>query len=215
MAFKNHFFNRLKELSNRDAQVFPKVAIPVPYKPAAVLLPFWPTENGGVEVVFTKRTDTVSTHRGQVSFPGGSVDDSDESMQAAALREAYEELGISPQQVSIMGRLDDAWSRAGHHVIPFVGWLDQKPELIPNPIEVAEVIIADVEMLMRPEISATNEIVVDNVVHTTHAFRWDDGYVWGLSADLLLELLLWIRGEPSDRFAARLKRMQKFSQTAK
>ena len=50
-----------------------------------------------------------------------------------------------------MGRLDDAWSVAGHHVIPYIGWLEQRPQMIPNEHEVAEVMIADVQMLMQPE----------------------------------------------------------------
>ena len=159
----------------------------------------------------TRRTDNVSSHQGQVSFPGGRVDASDPSYQAAALREAWEELGIVPDTVTIMGRLDDAWSRYGHYVVPFVGWLEQRPDLNPNPGEVAEVLIADMATIMRPEAQRDHPVVLqDGRQHVAKAFEWQGGYVWGLTADLLLELILWIRDEPSNRGHKRLQRMQKF-----
>ncbi|MFQ5659903.1 MAG: NUDIX hydrolase [Gammaproteobacteria bacterium] len=210
MNFSDHFFARLQKLPERRTLEFPKAKIPVNYHTAAVLLAFWPGKAGEVEVVFTRRTGTLSSHAGQVSFPGGRVDPADASLQATALREAHEEIGLRPEQARIMGRVDDAWSRYGHHVIPFIGWLEEKPALTPNPEEVAEVIIADVETLMRPENSRQHEVVVNNVSHMTQAFSWEGGYVWGLSADLMLELILWIKDEPSNRGAVRLERMQTY-----
>lgn len=190
---------------------FPEDALPSSYKPAAVLLVFWPAGEDSVELVMTRRTEKVSSHQGQVSFPGGRVDASDPSYEAAALRETWEELGIVPDTVTIMGRLDDAWSRFGHYVIPFVGWLEQRPAITPNPNEVAEVLVADMETIMRPDAQRDHPVVLqDGRPHVAKAFEWDGGYVWGLTADLLLELVLWIRDEPSNRGHKRLERMQKF-----
>lgn len=211
MTFQEHFINRLKALPEKRVHEFPADAIPARHHKSAIMLPFWPAPAGGVEVVMTKRTETVSSHPGQVSFPGGRMEETDASPQAAALREAREELGIDPGLVQIMGRLDDAWSRAGHHVFAYVAWLAQKPHFDPNPDEVAEVIIADVETLMRPQASREHEVVINNETYRTHAFSWDGGYVWGITADYLLELLLWVKGESANRGELRLEKMKRFS----
>jgi hypothetical protein len=107
-----------------------------------------------------------------------------------------------------MGRLDDAWSVAGHHVVPYVGWLPAPPRLVPNPAEVDEVLVADVGLLMRPESSCEHRTEQDGVTRATQAYRWESGYVWGLTADILLELFLWVEGKPSNRGHLRLKRIR-------
>ena len=209
MAFQQQFLDRLRALPQRDTFVFPDDSVPPDHKMAAVLLPFWASGEDSVEVVFTRRPETMSSHAGQVSFPGGRVDADDESLAAAALREAEEELAIDPSLVTIMGRLDDAWSIAGHHVIPFVGWLEQRPHMEANEAEVAEVLVADVETLMKPETACLHEHVFRGVNRRTHAFNWDGGYVWGLTADILLEMLLWVKQEPSSRGPMRLENMNR------
>lgn len=208
--FQEQFYSRLESLAGRDTQEFPDEVLPDSYYSAAVLLAFWPAENGAIEVVFTKRTDALPTHRGQMSFPGGRLHEEDASLEKTALREAQEELGIPPEQVRIMGRLDDAWSAFGHRVIPVVGWLERRPVFKPDPREVAEVIVADVRTLLRPEVSCTHEVVHDGLKHTTQAFNWDGGYVWGMTADILLELFLWIQGSPSNRCHIRIANLRRF-----
>lgn len=211
MSFQEHFYSRLESLAGRDTQEFPDEVLPESYYPAAVLLPFWPTATGNVEVVFTKRTETLPTHRGQMSFPGGRRQRGDASLEETALREAREELGINPEDVSIMGRLDDAWSAFGHRVVPVVGWLPRRPDFDPDPREVAQVVVADVQTLLRPETACTHEVVHKGLKHSTHAFNWDGGYVvWGMTADILLELFLWVNGMPSNRCDIRMAKMQRF-----
>ena len=207
MSFNTWFQERLSALDEREPQTFPERVLPEKYSRAAVLILFWPGPDDAIEVVFTKRTETVSSHRGQVSFPGGVFHAGDEDMAATALRETQEELGIDPGAVTIMGRLDDAWSIAGHHVIPYVGWTGAAPGISANSNEVAEVIIADVRVLLRPEVNTTHTIDFLGKARTTHAFDWDGGYVWGLTADMLREFLNWLNGEPCDRFRRRLEKM--------
>ncbi len=205
MQFRDQFYTRLQSLSDRNAQQFPQEIFPDKYRCAAVLLPFWPEADGSVRVALTRRSDSLPSHQGQVSFPGGSMRADDESARQTALREAEEELGINPQQVRIMGRLDDAWSRYGFHVVPVVGWLDKRPDFRPDPQEVAEVIIADVETLMRPDASCMHTLAD----RESQAYRWEGGYVWGLTAEILLELFLWVRGEDSNRRDVRLAWMKR------
>ena len=204
-SFREFFLRRLEALRERSFQCFPREILPSDHRLAAVLLLFWPGEGSGVRVVFTRRPDHLPCHPGQVSFPGGKQDPRDRTVMDTALREAREELGVDPANVRIMGRLDDAWSFAGHHVIPVVGWTDTPPVFRPEPSEVAEVIIAEVEDLMRPEIVCQHRVERDGEARTTHAYRWDGGYVWGLTADILLELLLWLEDKPSNRAAARME----------
>lgn len=207
--FSEHLYTRLESLSNREFQEFPKELLPEDCCPAAVLIPMWPTTDGGVEIVLTRRTESLPTHGGQVSFPGGRRQHGDTSLEETALREAGEELGIARDAVTIMGRLDDAWSFHGHHVVPYVGWLRQRPDFTPDPGEVADVLIVDLEMLNRPGIACRHEHVRDSRAHYTHAYRWDGVYVWGLTADVLLELLLWVNGRVSNRGALRLEMMRR------
>jgi 8-oxo-dGTP pyrophosphatase MutT (NUDIX family) len=205
MNFCDQFYARLLALSERPAQLFPRDIFPDNYRTAAVLLAFWPEPDGSVGLVLTRRSDHLRHHQGQVSFPGGSMQAEDVSAVQTALREAEEELALSAQHVTIMGRLDDAWSRFGYHVVPVVGWLQQRPQLIPDPDEVAEVIIADVATLMRPEASCMHQLADRH----SQAYRWEQGYVWGLTAEILLELFLWVRGEDSNRRDFRLAYMRK------
>lgn len=204
MSFHDQFFTSLQSLSNRDTHYFPQDIFPQTYRTAAVLLAFWPEQDGSISMALTRRSDKLPSHQGQVSFPGGSMQAEDGSPVQTALREAHEELGINPEAVRIMGRLDDAWSRFGFHVIPVVGWLEQRPTLTPDPDEVAEVIIADIQTLMRPESSCMHKLAD----RESQAYLWDGGYVWGLTAEILLELFLWVRGVESNRRDARLAWMR-------
>jgi len=209
MSFQNHFYARLLALGTRETGLFPSDIFPDSYRAAAVLIPLWPDENGTIKLAMTRRSDSLPTHQGQVSFPGGGMLTSDLSLEQTALRETEEELGISRDAIRIMGRLDDAWSRFGFHVIPYVGWTDSRPDFNPDPFEVAEVIIADVETLMRPECSCLHQVETNGQQRTTHAFSWEGGYIWGLTADILLELFLWVKSENSSRAGIRLDLMKK------
>jgi len=119
---------------------------------AAVLILGYP-RNGESHIVFTQRTETVSNHRGQISLPGGAREPGDGSLEVTALRETNEELGIGPERVRIVGRLEDEYVVVSNFLIaPFVGVLDDEPTFRPNPTEVAEVIEVPLERLRDPAI---------------------------------------------------------------
>ena len=108
------------------------------FQRAAVLVPL---VNNGSEctLLFTKRTETVETHKGQISFPGGVVDGTDTDPVHTALRETHEEIGISPGSVETLGLLDDIVTPVGFVITPVVGFLTLLPRVSPSDIEVAEV----------------------------------------------------------------------------
>ena len=96
------------------------------YKHAGVLVPIF-KQAGEYLILFTKRTTKVEHHKGQISFPGGAVDEADASVKETALREAWEEIGLQEEDVEILGRIDDTLTVVSNFIVhPFVG-------LIPNP----------------------------------------------------------------------------------
>jgi 8-oxo-dGTP pyrophosphatase MutT (NUDIX family) len=156
-------------------------------RPAAVLIPFFADPEPSV--IFTVRTDTLSSHKGQISFPGGSIDPGDDSPKHAALRETQEEIGLDPDLVTVVGELDTTPTYvSGYLVTPVVGWLETKPMLTPNPAEVAEVLeipLSDLTDEIRREPGFTH----DGMTYPTEAWVWRDYVIWGVTARLLRLLL--------------------------
>jgi 8-oxo-dGTP pyrophosphatase MutT (NUDIX family) len=136
-------------------------------------------------LLFTVRTETLPSHKGQISFPGGSVDRADLSTQAAALREAQEELGLDRSAVRILGELDTVLTYvSGYIVSPFVGWIRESPRLSPNPTEVARVLqipLAQVTDRIRAEPGFSH----GGRTYPTEAWIWQGSVIWGLTARLL------------------------------
>ncbi len=99
-------------------------------------------------LLLTKRTHLVEHHKGQISFPGGMRDPSDEDLLSTALREAHEEIGIKSEDVEILGSLDEVPTYTGFIITPFIGLIPYPYPLTPNEYEVAEVIRAPLSMLL-------------------------------------------------------------------
>jgi 8-oxo-dGTP pyrophosphatase MutT (NUDIX family) len=107
--------------------------------PCAVLVPLFEKDDE-VHVWLCRRNASLRQHSGQVSFPGGKHEPSDESLLMTALRESKEEVGVEPSSVDVLGQLDDYFLRhTGFVVTPYVGWLSHEVALTPNPVEVARV----------------------------------------------------------------------------
>lgn len=154
---------------------------------AAVLVPIYPDPDP--TVIFTVRTETLPHHKGQISFPGGSIDESDASPEAAALREAHEEIGLDPDGVSVVGRLDDTPTFVtGYVVSPIVGFLQQRPELSPNPAEVAEILEVPLDALVD-DIRREPGFTERGRTFPTEAWVWNGHIIWGVTARLLRILL--------------------------
>lgn len=152
-------------------------------KAAAVLLLLYPKDDE-ICLLFTRRSETVQDHKGQMSFPGGSVHAADQDLAATALRETYEEVGINPDDVEIIGRLDEVRTVSDFHVTPFVGVMKQPPaRFVPNALEVAEVIEVPVSHLLNPAFTFQEQIGEEGRRHV--AYRFDDHRIWGVTARML------------------------------
>jgi 8-oxo-dGTP pyrophosphatase MutT (NUDIX family) len=167
---------------------------------AAVLVPVL-TASLEPRVVFTRRTDTLSRHAGEISFPGGLAE-ADEDLPGTALREAEEELGLLPADVELVGALPPIHTRVtGILIAPFVGVLHTDPRFTPNAAEIADVLEFPLESL----VAAGTERELEHDGRRFHTFVYDmDGQViWGATARILHSLLELI-GSPSGDGSSRL-----------
>lgn len=156
---------------------------------AAVLAPLLPTPHGWA-LVFTLRPQTLSTHQGQMSFPGGRADPEDPTPAATALRECHEELGVPPHTVRLLGRLGRVPSGGARvNVHAFVGALPPDTTFQPNPAEVAEVVIIPIADLQKPDCHhvETRDFMGRSV--PVHFYEWRGYTIWGLTGFLVHELL--------------------------
>ena len=156
-------------------------------RPAAVLCGL--VERVGLlHVVLTRRTEHLPSHAGQISFPGGKVDDRDPSPRAAALREANEEIGLTANEVEILGRLDTYRTRTGYRILPFVGRVAPSWRPIPHPGEVEEVFEAPLDFLMDRANQLRHSYERDGAERRYHAMPWGEYYIWGATAGMLKNL---------------------------
>lgn len=142
----------------------------------------------GPQVLLTRRTDSLRNHAGQVSFPGGRVENSDHDAIAAALRETHEEVGIARRQVSPLGFLDPLATITGFRVLPVVALIASDYVARPDPAEVADVFEVPLAFLLDPANLATH--VLDHRGKPRHVleFRYPAQRIWGATASILLNL---------------------------
>lgn len=155
---------------------------------SAVLVPLVETANG-VSVVLTRRADHLRNHRGEVSFPGGRVEES-ESIVEAALREAHEEISLAPGNVKIIGRLDPhATFISNSLIVPIVGIVQGSPVFTPQESEVSRILVVPLRDL-ADESSYHNEWWESpRGTLNIHFFLLDDETIWGATGRILRQLL--------------------------
>ncbi|MBK5100912.1 MAG: CoA pyrophosphatase [Desulfobacteraceae bacterium] len=156
------------------------------FKHAGVLIPLL-VENGELKILFTKRTDVVEHHKGQISFPGGSVDEEDASIEETALREAHEEIGLQREDVEILGRTDDTLTLVSSFIIyPFVGLIPYPYDFIINTAEVERLIIAPLEAFGQGKSGTRGYgFEFEGGVYDTPTYPYDGEVIWGATARII------------------------------
>jgi 8-oxo-dGTP pyrophosphatase MutT (NUDIX family) len=171
------------KLKNRT----PKSIVGDHYKPAAVLIPIQEREDGEY-LVLTKRAERMRHHSGQVAFPGGRIDAGDRDAVEAALRESYEEIGIQPRDVRILGQLDQRTAGYGFLVTPVIGVIPPVCEFVLNPAETAAVCSVPISTLIEsPNYTVNDYLSPDR--HPAHHFYVNGWDVWGVTAQMIVQLL--------------------------
>lgn len=155
---------------------------------SAVLVPLIETD-AGASVVLTRRSDDLRHHRGEISFPGGRVEES-ESVVEAALREAHEEISLSPGHVRIVGRLDPhATFVSNSLIVPVVGMVSGAPAFRHDPREVARVMVVPLADLVDGSCYHNEWWETPRGSLNIHFFLLDDETIWGATARILRQLL--------------------------
>ncbi len=155
--------------------------------PAAVLVPLV-LNPAGITVLLTRRADHMAHHAGQISFPGGRLDADDSSPVAAALREAYEEVGLHPEQVDIVGQLECYRTASGFLVTPVVGFVRPPLMLQPNPDEVAEVFEVPLEFVLDRGNHQRDARLYRGRWRHYYVLPYRDYRIWGATAAMLVML---------------------------
>jgi 8-oxo-dGTP pyrophosphatase MutT (NUDIX family) len=154
---------------------------------AAVLVPLLDHAEG-MTVLLTKRSEHLNDHAGQVSFPGGRIDPDDHDAAAAALREAQEEVGLDPQRVELVARLDTYVTRTGFEVTPWVGLIVPPVAFTPDPFEVAEVFEVPLAFFLDPASRKTESRIWQGTQRFFYVYPWPNYYIWGATAGMLSNL---------------------------
>jgi 8-oxo-dGTP pyrophosphatase MutT (NUDIX family) len=156
-------------------------------RPAAVLVPVV-DRPGGATVVLTRRADELTSHAGQVAFPGGRIEPGETALEAA-LREAWEELGLESRLVEPLGLCDPYETVTGFLVTPVVGWIAAPATLRPQPGEVAEIFEPPFAFLLdRANHREEHYDAPDGRRRRFWAMPWEGRYIWGATAGMLRAL---------------------------
>jgi 8-oxo-dGTP pyrophosphatase MutT (NUDIX family) len=181
----------LTEIRSRVAAYQPKTFDPAGAPRAAVLVPLY-THQNELHVVFTKRTDRVQHHRGEISFPGGAMDPEDNDLIATALREADEEIGLVSDHIKVLGQLDDIVTISRFHVSVYVGELDAT--FSPYPWRPQESEVAEVLEVPLPHLLDEANLVEvprqrDGELVIMEGFKFGDHIIWGATGRMLRNFL--------------------------
>jgi len=157
---------------------------------AAVLMPLF-LDNGAYHLIFTKRADSVESHKGQISFPGGLVDDKDESFLDTALREADEEIGLLKEDIAVLGRIDDIQTKSTNFIVhSFVGVIPPSYDFRINPDEVEKIIRVPLSVFFSDDPRyKKEEAEFQGVIYPGTAWQYRSDVIWGATARIMINFI--------------------------
>ena len=164
-----------------------------PPVPAAVLVTIVHGDAPGI--LLTKRTATLHQHAGQVAFPGGRIDPGDASVEAAALREAFEEIGLPPDRPEILGRLPDYLTGTGFRISPVLALLTEPVLLTPSPEEVEAIFTLPLDILLDPAAPQRRHAEFRGRMREFWVFPHAQHHIWGATAAILVHLAQRLRAQ--------------------
>jgi 8-oxo-dGTP pyrophosphatase MutT (NUDIX family) len=187
-ALKNGIWNlpdferRLAEILNgRTKRVLSREGVVV----AAVLIPLF-RRNGSIHVLLTKRSNQVEHHKGEISFPGGKMDEDDPDLLHCALRETSEEVGMDPRDVGIVGELDDFYTVATSFLVaPFVGMIPYPYEFRVSQREIDEILPVPLEIFFDAQRRTESVWMLDEKPIRVISYAWEGYDIWGATARIL------------------------------
>jgi len=183
-------------LSQREKQTI--VVTDAPLAPAAVLVPIY-ERNGEYWILFTKRTQKVEHHKGQISFPGGARDDGDRDLVDTALRETFEEIGVQPEHVELLGELDRIGTLTSNFLItPFVGIIPYPYEFTIATNELEELVEVPISALLDNNNYREESHVYEGRTYVASFFEYKGKVIWGATARILKQFLDLVFGEDND-----------------
>jgi len=182
--FDDHALTRLRDILGRR----PAIEIDAPnHRRACVLIPLI-RKNGGWSILFTRRSEQLVAHGGQIAFPGGSVEEG-EALEQAAVREAEEEVGIPAREVELIGRLDDVITHSGFLVAPFAGVIHEPLEYIIQEAEVVEVFEVPIEVLLDVRNPEVRYVPFRAKQYPAYFYHYGPYEIWGLTGRMLKAFL--------------------------
>ena len=172
--------------ASSDFDLNPEIVLPAGRKlrPAGVLVPVLKHPDGA-RVLLTKRSSRLKHHPGQIAFPGGKQDENDKDVIAAALREACEEVGLPPENVSVLGALPTHETVTGFVVTPVIGWIDRPFELVPEPGEVAEAFQVPLSHVTDASAYSVQSRLWRGARRLYYTVPFGPYYIWGATARIL------------------------------
>jgi 8-oxo-dGTP pyrophosphatase MutT (NUDIX family) len=195
---------RLAEIAAEPRDAIPILGDPIlgdevlagldrPAVPAAVLVPVILGEQPSI--LLTKRTSHLTKHAGQISFPGGRIDPEDSGPEAAALREAHEEIGLNAGSVEVLGRLTDHVTGTGYRITPVLSVLPPDLSYRLSPHEVESIFELPMRVVLDPDAPRRQRQHVRGIWRDYWVWPHPEHFIWGATAAILVQLAQRLREE--------------------